>query len=128
MTMNLSALHSATVAGAPVNLSEIPIEQLAGNKKLSEAEKVKEVSRQFEAVILRQILSQARKSVFHSSLDGESATSGIYQDMVTNQLAESISRSGDFGLARSLEAQLVNQTVSKSSHTPPADPGVVGKK
>ena len=48
--------------------------------------------------------------------------------MVTNQLAESISRSGDFGLARSLEAQLVSQTVSKSSHTPPADPDAVGKK
>ena len=124
--MNLSSLHAAN--GMPVNLGEIPIEQLAGNKKLSEADKVKEVSRQFEAVILRQILSQARKTVIHSSVDGESATSGIYQDMVTNQLAESISRSGDFGLARSLEAQLVHQTVSKASHAPRTEPGGAEKK
>src|SRR6266542_5869706 len=96
---------------APVRSGELPIEQLAANNSRSQAQKLAEVSRQFEAVLLRQILGQARKPVFHSKINQESSTTGIYQDMVTNQLADGISRSGSFGLARSLESQLVQQTL-----------------
>jgi len=87
----------------------IPLDQLAGNKTLSQSEKITEASRQFEAVLLRQILGSARKTVFKSSVSEDSMTSGIYQDMVTGQLAESMSRSGGFGLARSLQSQLQHQ-------------------
>ena len=97
-----------------VAAEDLPIEKLAGNKSLSETEKVSEVSRQFESVLLRQILGEGRKTVFSSKFNQNSMTSGIYQDMVTNQLAESISRSGSFGLARSLEAQLVHQTLNSA--------------
>src|SRR5262245_54673025 len=100
--MNISALTPAAAS-----LDAVPLERLANNPALSEAEKIKEASRQFEAIILRQILGQARKTVFHSKLNEESASAGIYQDMVTGQLADAISRSGSFGLARSLEVQLV---------------------
>lgn len=98
-----------------VAAEDLPIEKLAGNKSLSEAQKVSEVSRQFESVLLRQILGQARKTTFSSKFNQDTMTSGIYQDMVTNQLAESISRSGSFGLARSLEAQLVQQTLKPAN-------------
>ena len=104
-----SLLHSA-------NAAELPIENLAGNKSLSQAEKVAEVSRQFESVLLRQILGQGRKTVFHSKFNQDSMSSGIYQDMATNQLADAISRSGSFGLARSLEAQLIHQTATPDKH------------
>lgn len=87
----------------------IPIEHLADDKTLSKSEKIAEASRQFEAVLLRQILGSARKTVFKSAVSEESLSSGIYQDMVTDQLAESISRSGAFGLARSLQSQLQHQ-------------------
>lgn len=87
----------------------IPIERLSNDKTLSKSEKLAEASRQFEAVLLRQILGSARKTVFKSSVSEESLSSGIYQDMVTDQLAESISRSGAFGLARSLQSQLQHQ-------------------
>jgi Rod binding domain-containing protein len=87
----------------------LPLEQLAKSPKLSEEQKIGELSRQFEAVLLRQVLQHAQKTVIKSSLTEESATSGIYQDMVTNQLAESISKSGSFGLARSLQAELTRQ-------------------
>ena len=90
---------------------EVPLEQLAGNTSLAEPEKVREVSRQFESVLLRQILGQARKTVFNSKFNRDSATSNIYQDMVTTQLADSMSRSGSFGLARSLEVQLAKETL-----------------
>ena len=87
----------------------MPIEQLAGNKTLSQSEKIAQASRQFEAVLLRQILGAARKTVFKSKAKEDSLTSGIYQDLVTDQLADSISRSGSFGLARSLQSQLQHQ-------------------
>ena len=100
-----SLLHTAKA-------EDLSLEKLAGNKSLSEPEKVAEVSRQFESVLLRQILGQARKTVFSSKFKQDSMTSGIYQDLVTSQLADDISRSGSFGLARSLEAQLIHQTLN----------------
>jgi Rod binding domain-containing protein len=103
--MNVSPLLFTPTADA------LPLEKLAGNKSLSESEKLNEVCRQFEGVLLRQILGQGRKTVFQSKFSEDSVTSGIYHDMVTNQLADSISQSGSFGLARSLQAQLVQQTI-----------------
>src|SRR5436190_16032673 len=105
--MNLLSLTSASAAAKPP--AEVPLEELAANKNLPEDQKIQEVSRQFEAIILRQILSQGRKTMFHSKMTEESSTSGIYQDMVTGQLADAISRNGSFGLARSLQVQLSHQ-------------------
>lgn len=92
-----------------VRAADIQIENLAGNKQLNENAKVGEVSRQFEAVLLRQILGDAQKKIFASTMNPESSSGSIYQDMITNQLADSISRSGSFGLARSLEKQLQHE-------------------
>jgi Rod binding domain-containing protein len=92
--------------------TELPLEKLAANKSLSEKEKVAEVSRQFESVLLRQILGQGRKTIFKSKFSEDSMASGVYQDMGTSQLADAISRGGSFGLARSLEAQLIRQNVN----------------
>jgi Rod binding domain-containing protein len=97
-----------------VQAADIPMEKLAGNAKVSEQEKVGEVSRQFEAVLLRQILQHAQKTHFPSKFSGDSATSGIYQDMVTNQLADGISKSGAFGLAQSIRQQLTQQLPLKA--------------
>ena len=109
--MNIHALNSGLKAAEP------PLEKLADNKSLSEEQKVAELSRQFEGVLLRQILGQARKTVFHSKTEDESATSAIYQDMVTAQLAEGISKSGSFGLAKSLQTQLSRQVLNHTDHT-----------
>jgi Rod binding domain-containing protein len=89
-----------------VRAADLPLESLAANTQISQGAKVREVARQFEAVLLRQILGDAQKKVFASTTNPESVSGGIYQDMITNQLADSISRSGAFGLARSLEKQL----------------------
>ncbi|HXI50114.1 MAG TPA: rod-binding protein [Candidatus Saccharimonadales bacterium] len=110
--MNIRPALGSTHTGPSV-----PLEQLAANKNLSEPEKVNQASRQFEAVILRQILSQARKPVFPSKLTKESTASGIYQDLVTGQLADAISQNGSFGLAHSLQAQLHRQ-----ASPPPSGP------
>jgi flagellar protein FlgJ len=98
--------------------SVVPLEQLATNPNVSQQEKVQEASRQFEAVLLRQILSEARKTVVSSSANSKSSSAGIYDDMINNQMADSISRSGSFGLAKSLQTQLVHQTLPNASVTP----------
>jgi flagellar protein FlgJ len=95
-----------------VNAADLPIEKLASNSNLSDAEKVGQACRQFAAVFLRQIFQEARKTVISSSLHHDSAISGIYGDMINGQLADSISRSGAFGLAKSLQAQLVHQVLT----------------
>jgi len=105
--MEISALPNG------VHAADLPLEQLAKNTKLSEAEKIGELSRKFEAVLLRQILQESHKTVIKSSFTDDSAVSGIYSDMVTNALAENISKAGTFGLAKSLQAQLIRQLTPK---------------
>lgn len=93
------------------------MERLAASGKVTEEEKVGEVSRQFEALLLRQILGEAQKTVFHSKINSESTAGSIYQDMITNQLADNISKSGAFGLARILQHQLAHELkVAGSKH------------
>lgn len=104
---------------APLKAESIPLEKLDSNPHLSEAEKIAEVSRQFEAVLLRQILAQARKTVFDSEFNADSTTKGIYQDMINYQLAESISRTGTLGLARGLEEQFARQSAARPQGTSP---------
>ena len=102
--MNIPGTHPR------IEASQLPLEALAGNRNISDADKVAEVSRQFEAVLLRQILADVRKSVLIPA-EGDATTTGIYADMINNQLADSISRSGGFGLAKSLSGQLTHQVL-----------------
>ena len=111
--MNPLAIHPR------INASDVPLHDLAANKNIPDTEKVAEVSRQFEAVLLRQILQETRKTSVSPSSSADATTSGIYDDMVNSQLADSISRSGSFGLARSLQRELAHQVLPNASPVPP---------
>jgi Rod binding domain-containing protein len=104
--MQVSPLQHSVAA------ADLTPEQLAHNSALSEQQKIAEVSRQFEAILIRQILSEAQKTVIPSKLADNSVSGGIYQDMITNQLADSISKSGAFGLASTFERQLSHQAAA----------------
>lgn len=99
------------------------LERYARNPNVTESDKVSEAARQFEAVLVRQILSAARKTVIHSGLEKESATTEIYKDMINSQLAEAITGAGGLGLARSLELQVrrPNQDGDKQETAPEGD-------
>lgn len=92
-----------------VNAADIPLEQLEGNSQLTEPQKVEELGRQFEAVLVRQILAEAQKTMFKSKYTDDSTTSSIYRDMTAQQLADQISRSGALGLGRTLSKELTKQ-------------------
>jgi Rod binding domain-containing protein len=102
----------------PAAGADVAPEQLAGNSHLTQQQKIAEASRQFEAVLLRQILGDAQKTVLPSEFSDDSTASGIYHDMVTNTLADSMSKSGGFGLAKVFEQQL-----SPASKAPKAGEG-----
>src|SRR4051812_36291790 len=98
--MNVSPLNPHIVA------SEIAPERLAKNPKLTDEQKIAEASRQFESILLKQILESSQKTVIKSKLADDSTASSIYHDMVTTRLADSISKSGSFGLTKTFEQQL----------------------
>jgi peptidoglycan hydrolase FlgJ len=98
--MNVSPLQPQ------IDASTIAPERLAKNPKLTEKQKIAEASRQFEAILLKQILESSQKTVIKSKLTNDSTTTSIYKDMVTTQLADSISKSGTFGLSQTFEHQL----------------------
>ena len=108
--MNISSMFKPKV-----NAADMPLEMVARNTNLSATDKVKEASRQFESLLLQQILTESKKSSSLSGDEGDSSIKSIYDDMITQQLADSISRSGSFGLASSLQSRLVHQTLQKNT-------------
>ena len=101
--MNVPPLNPHVVA------SDIAPERLAKNSSLTEEQKIAEASRQFESILLKQILESSQKTVIKSKLSDDSTASSIYHDMVTTRLADSISKSGAFGLTQTFEQQLNRQ-------------------
>ena len=101
-----------------IDPSKLPLDRLAASTKVPERQKVAEVSRAFEAVLLRQILQESQRPAFSSKTKGSATTESIYRDMVVNQMAESISKSGTFGLGKSLERALQRQSGAAHSATP----------
>lgn len=112
--MNVAPILSASDA------AKIPPEELAGNKALTEKQKIAEASRQFEAIMLRQILSESQKPVITSEFTDNSTAAGIYQDFITNTLADSISKSGTLGFAKVFEKQLTPHVKPSASANLPA--------
>ena len=107
--MNVASLqHPTAPRQAKTDATHLPLESLANNKSLTQAQKVAEASRQFEAILLRQFLAESQKPVITSEFTDNSAAAGIYQDFITSQLADSLSRGDGIGFAKSFQAQLTH--------------------
>ena len=91
-----------------LNPAEVPLDRLASSSQLAESEKIAGVGRHFEAILLRQFLTEAQKPLMKSKMSLLGASNDIYQDMIVNQLADSISKSGTLGLANSFQAQMTH--------------------
>jgi flagellar basal body rod protein FlgG len=59
--MNVSLYPAAAAMNANARWQEVIAENLAGNTALTEQQKIAEVSRLFEAILLRQILDSTQK-------------------------------------------------------------------
>jgi len=114
-------MNITPIQPSKVDATNIPVEELASNQHLTEQQKIAEASRQFEAIMLQQILSESQKPVITSEFTDNSTAAGIYQDYITNTLADSMSKSGTLGLAKVFEQQLSHPSGKK------ADPAVSHK-
>jgi len=104
-----------------VKASDLPLDRLMGNHNIPEHDRIQAAGRAFEAVFLRQILESAQKNVIPNGISTENTSSAIYRDMITNNLADSIARSGQFGLARSYAGSW-----ERPDPRAPADPAASG--
>jgi Rod binding domain-containing protein len=111
-----------------IDTSNIPIENLAGNKSLTQQQKIHEASRQFEKIILQQILQEVQKPVITSEFTDDSTASDIYQGYITNALADSMSKAG-VGFAKIFEEQLSPHAPGSAQKDPAASiKNISGKK
>lgn len=78
-------------------------------KKLPEGEAIGKLTREFEAIFVREILKNAQKTVIQSSITKEDGAGAIYRDMLVDSLANGIRDAGGLGLAQALERDLTQQ-------------------
>jgi flagellar protein FlgJ len=79
---------------------------MPGIRSGAPADKLRESTQQFEAVLLRQLLTSAQKPLLAKPLFGKAPGDDIIRDLKTEKMAEQISRTGSVGLARFLESTL----------------------
>lgn len=103
----------------------------SGKKRPETPEDIKRAAGQFEAIILRQLLTPAIEPLMNGGLTGEggSGGGGVYGYMLTDVLADSLSKGGGLGLTQMLSRQLtprgfppeVTETATTTPTTPPTD-------
>jgi flagellar protein FlgJ len=94
-------------AGSPRQLAMSPstLAALRHDARRLEPGAVRQVARQFEALFLREVLSNVRAGALAPDVLGSDQLD-TYQEMFDAQLADSMARGGGIGLARMLEKQL----------------------
>ncbi|MDE2405407.1 MAG: rod-binding protein [Sphingomonadales bacterium] len=81
---------------------------------------VAKVARQFEAIFIRQMLAEARKTTFDK--DGLFSSQGnqTFQEMQDSRFADIAADKGTFGLAKMIEKQLLARSSASAPTTAPA--------
>lgn len=77
-----------------------------------DADKLAEASKDFEAVFLKQFISQALKPILHDTPGSQVAGAGVYQHMISDIIADNLASNGDFGFSSMLQAQLAGKLTS----------------
>ena len=101
----------SSVSSAPISPAMLPAARLSATGRSTSgqpsAEDVKKAAKQFEAILVRQLLAPAVEPMMNGSLGGAPVSGGgVYGYMLTDVLANSISQGGGLGLGRILESQL----------------------
>ena len=96
-------LAGVSLSVAPQKLSQLP-----------PAQQAREVGRQFEAILVRQLLSE---SVGKSLMGSDGAQSDVYGYMMTDLLADRLTQGSGFGLGKMLARQLAPHTAAKPNPT-----------
>lgn len=105
---NISLLHAAEADAALFTQK---------GSKTKDARELKATTEQFEAILIRQYLSEAMKPLFSDSLMGQTSGAHMYQYMITDALASELSQNSTFGIASLLQMQLTQGENSSTKNT-----------
>lgn len=98
MTLDINALQNARMRQ---NIENNP------NLRLStEDKKLKEASEEFEAIFVQQMLSSMRKNVQKSGLLDGGMAENIFEDMLYQEHAKIMAKTGSFGIAEAIYNQM----------------------
>lgn len=89
--------------------------QLDGAQKLEnkvQNDELKEACRDFEAIFIKQMLDSMKKTVPENSLMKSGMAEDIFEDMLYQEYASIISKSGDLGIAEMVYKQLSHYNIS----------------
>jgi flagellar protein FlgJ len=119
--MNVSAVNSSASTAANIaamqalraDQASTGVNTLKSTNSSRDPTAIKKAATQFEAIILRQLLSPSIEPMMSGGLGGAKDSGGsMYGYMLTDTLATSLSQGGGLGLARMLEKQLTPRSAS----------------
>ena len=115
--MNLSPITSS---GASLSSLSPEVSLTNGSSSLSKTSNPQEVARQFEAILLRQMLSESMKSFWEQGQSGQ-----VYGYFVTDALADTMTKGGGLGIRSVIEAQLRQEPARRPElQTPPTNQAI----
>lgn len=107
-------IQASTVAAIGLGQADkVDLAHVASNSQLSDDEKLKVVTRQFEAMLARQFLKDAYKPILNNGMEMNGISSEIYRDMIVRQLGDAVGKSGAFGISTALQGQLAAKRLAK---------------
>lgn len=104
--MAIDPISSLSAAGPSPALLAARNSRIAGGPARPAPDDVKKAAKQFEAILVRQLLAPAVEPMMKGSFGGAGPGSGVYGYMLTDVLANSVSQGGGLGLAAIIESQL----------------------
>ena len=82
------------------------VRQLAGNSQKTDSKRLKELSQDFEAIFIKQMLKAMNNTLEKDGLLDGGYAERIYEDMLLDEYSLKMARSANFGLAELLYKQL----------------------
>ncbi len=90
------------------------IQQLQNSsRKTRDLEKLKEASREFEAIFINEMYKTARKTIPESGLFEKTNAEKIFEEMMDMERARQVSHNGSMGIAEQMYRQLAKVIESK---------------
>ncbi len=102
--MSASAASAASSAASSALAGTSP----AGVGGITDAKKLHEVSQQFEAIFVRQMLAESRKTNLGDELFGGQGTD-TFREMQEQTIASATTKAGGLGFAKLIEKKLASQ-------------------
>lgn len=99
-----------TVPSIPVDRA-----QLGRDRASLEGLKAEELAREFESMMLLQMLRQMRQSMLDESVEGEGLSASTWLDTIDSELARQLSKAGGVGLAEVMAKAIREQSAGRAA-------------